>query len=136
MFLVKASIINMYCSIIYVQKSEKDYYLDSFGNLGMVYHTWRFSTIVLPFRIIKNPILPVATLCFSISECVHSQSLSSSFVPSTLISMTILKSINSKAVHHVGKIFSSIYVPISAIITLKQLSKLLPERNQTNPSGF
>ncbi|WVZ23915.1 hypothetical protein V8G54_002459 [Vigna mungo] len=82
----------------------------------MVHITWRPSRTILSFRIIKNPILPVATLCFPISESVHSQSLSSSFMPCPLIPMTILKLIHSKTMHLVGKIFTSVFVPISEMV--------------------
>ena len=104
-----------YIHILIHLKCKMYYYLYCIENLGMVHSTWRPSRTIMSFRIFKNPILPVTTLCFPISESVHSLSLSSSFMPCPLIPMTILKLIHSKTMHLVCKIFTSIYVPISAV---------------------
>lgn len=61
---------------------------------------------------IKNTILPVPRLGLPISKSVHSKSLPSSFMPRSLVSMTICKSIHPKTMHLVRKIFSRICIPI------------------------
>ncbi|MFS7942214.1 hypothetical protein Hanom_Chr06g00485641 [Helianthus anomalus] len=53
-------------------------------------------------------------LSLTVSERIHTKPLSPSFMPSTLIPMTIRKTINTKTMHFVRKILAGILVPISA----------------------
>ena len=73
---------------------------------------YRVSCILRAWNV-KNSILPVTGLCFTISECVHPKALPSTLMPSSLIPVTIGKLIDPKAMHLVSKIFSSICIPIS-----------------------
>jgi len=75
---------------------------------------WRSRVAILCSRNIKNPILPVTRLCFSISESVHTKPLPPSLMPCSFIPMSISKLIDSKTMHLICKIFPSIHVPVSA----------------------
>lgn len=58
-------------------------------------------------------------LCFSVSECIHSQPLPSTLVPSSFITVTICKPIYAKSVHLVSKVLSGIYVAIPEVVVAK-----------------
>lgn len=89
---------------------------------------YRISCILCTWNI-KNSILPMTRLSFTISKCVHSEPLPSTLMPGSFIPMPIRKLIDPKTMHLVCKIFSSIHVPISE---WKKLDKFIPNTPCTN----
>ncbi|MFS7927925.1 hypothetical protein Hanom_Chr04g00314861 [Helianthus anomalus] len=64
----------------------------------------------------KNTIFPVTRLSVAISKSVQTEPLSFSFMPTTLIPMSICKVVYTKTMHFVCKILAGIHVTISAFI--------------------
>lgn len=92
---------------------ENNKYLHCIEYFWMINSNRRYwVSCTLRARNVKNPILPVARLSFTISECVHSKPLPSTLMPCSFIPMPICKLIDPKSMHLVCKIFSSIRVPI------------------------
>lgn len=94
-------------------KTKIAIYLDCIEHLRMVNSNWRSGIrCILCARDIENPILPVTRLGFPIPESVHSKPLPSALMPGSFIPMPICKTINSKSMHLISKIFPSICIPI------------------------
>lgn len=68
-------------------------------------------------------------LSLPISESVQAKPLLSPLVPASFISMSMCKSVNSKAMHFVCKIFSSVYIPVSAY-NIAQISTKIKLKNR------
>lgn len=85
--------------------------IEYFGMIDTDRRNW-ISGVLCAWNV-KDSILPVTRLGFSISKCVHSKSLPSALMPSSFITMAICKTICSKPMHLVRKVFTSIGIPIS-----------------------
>lgn len=100
--------------LCFYNEGNKLNYLLCTKNFGMADGKGSSRKIVLNAGHIENPVLPMTWLSILIFECVHPKPLSSPLMPGSLKTMSIPETVHPKTMHLVTKVFSSIFVPVSA----------------------